>query len=123
MYRTPLPGCAARLLIAMWRKAGREWFHVPSFGEKGGDPLKAKHWGLIEPMPDMRREDGSTRTGWWRLTDDGVEFVNMAQKIPERAHLFNGRCYGYSGGMIDIKSRIGKGFNYAELMGWNRAGE
>lgn len=121
VYHTPFPGVAARVLTDMYWDGNREqrdWVHVPSCenNNKGGDALKAAHWGLIEAQPGVR-EDGSTRIGWWRLTEHGLEFVTHMTSVPRYADILRpSTCLGLSGEPMWISELVGKKFSYRELM-------
>ena len=47
----------------------------------GGDAAKLRHWGLTEPRGG-ERTDGSKRTGFWRITAKGIEFVEGRIQVP-----------------------------------------
>lgn len=119
-YKRKLNASTARILIEMLRLSGtgqkRAWVNIPRLGLGRADEAKARYWGLIEPMPGVRG-DGSTRTGWWRLTDRGVAFVRGATSVPKYVYLYNGRMVGQSDGeKVTITDVLGTKFNYAELM-------
>lgn len=123
VWHTPFPGVAARVLCDMYCKGdgpAREWVHVPSLPSynKGGDALKAVHWGLIEAM-EGEREDGSKRNGWWRLTEHGVAFVTHEVAILRYADIVRPhQCLGRSGTPLWISEAVGRRFNWRELIGW-----
>lgn len=117
VYRTKLGASIAWPLIAMYRRAGQGWVHVPSLGAQSGDPLKARHWNLIEQYPNAKREDGSSRVGWWRLTPLGVEFVLGRVRVPKYVRLYNARRLATRGAeTISITEALGTRHNYSELM-------
>ena len=84
----------------------------------GGDEAKTRYWGLLEAMPDAKREDGSTRTGWWRLTGRGADFVRGDLLVPKHARIYDGRLLGLddTAGVIGIRDALGSRFDYDELM-------
>src|SRR5262245_9685330 len=116
VYRRKLTAHTAVLLIAMYRKAGSNWVHWPSLGLGHADEAKARYWGLIEAKPDEIREDGSSRTGWWRLTALGVAFVCNRITIAKYARIYDGRCLGLRGEHVTIGDVLGTKFNYDHLM-------
>jgi hypothetical protein len=121
VYHTPFPGVAARVMCDMYRVGGqqRDWVHIPvcPHNNSGGDALKARHWGLIEAR-DGERDDGSSRTGWWRLTEHGLEFVLGIVSILRYADIQRpSTCQGLSGEPLWIHTAIGQRFDYRELMG------
>lgn len=117
-YRRKLDSGMARVLIQMYQrqKAPDRWVHIPSLGTPGGDPIKNRHWGLIEKRDEVR-DDGSPRAGWWRLTDLGIRFVEGQVRIAKYAYLYSGICTGLDDSeMISITDALGTRFNYDELM-------
>jgi hypothetical protein len=121
VYRRKVTSPMARVLIAMHaeRVDGTDVFvNLPRLGLSRGDEAKARYWGLIEPMPDTVRDDGSTRTGWWRLTPYGRAFVRNQVKIPKYVRIYDGRCIGYADddAEVSILDALGTRFNYSELM-------
>jgi hypothetical protein len=119
IYRRRVHATMARELIAIWREAGCDWVHLPTLlkttGAHGGDTIKVKYWNLIEPDNETR-EDGSTRTGWWRLTDSGRAFVLGEKSIPKYVMIYNEQSYGFSEDMVTIRDALGAKFDYQALM-------
>lgn len=79
------------------------------------DAAKLRYWGLIEEEPSVR-QDGSERTGWWRVTETGTAFVLGKGDVTKYVKLYNGRSLGTTGGQMSIREALGKNFNYNELM-------
>lgn len=115
VYRRPLSSTTARVLVAMYRANGDGWVHLPDLQMVRSDEAKARHWNLIQQRPG-EREDGSPRTGWWRLTHEGVEFVNRRLRVPKYALIYNGSCLGLEGPPTSIVQCLGTRFNYSRLM-------
>ena len=123
VYRRKLPVASAQILIELFREDGADdYVYVPKILDRmtgtpaqGGYGTLSVHWGLIASM-EGERDDGSNRTGWWKLTEEGVRFVLDAATVPERAHIYNGRCLGHSGPPIDIRQALRNRFDYDELM-------
>lgn len=109
----------ARVLIAMYHDGGDEngYVHITKFRhiEKGGDTAKLRFWGLIEPMPG-RRQDGSTRVGWWRVTNLGKSYVRGTTSVPKYAREFKSNVQKLHGEPRTIRDALGEKFNYDELM-------
>lgn len=119
VYRRKITGSIAAVLIAMYRlhRAGQEWVYMPDLRSRGQDEVIARHWFLIEKDEELQREDGSTRTGWWRLTATGTRFVRGELLIPKYARVYNGRRLGYDDTeLVSIRDCLGTRFNYDELM-------
>jgi len=123
VYRRALPSAAARVLIEMWKRdEGRDYLYVPAILDKmtgtpamGGYGVISHFWELIEAQPG-RREDGSDRVGWWRLTDRGRVFVRGLIPVHKYALIYNGKCLGLNGEMITIVQALGNKFDYRSLM-------
>jgi len=116
VYTFGFNGAMARGLIRMYRTGGQDWVNVPDLGLPGGHMLKARFWSLIEKPPELVREDGSSRVGVWRLTEDGVGFVSNRVPIRSHARIYNNRCLGFRGDPVMIVQVLGKRFDYHELM-------
>ena len=119
LYRRKLDAGMARVLIQMHQRKNRQpgrWVHVPSLGTPGGDPIKTRHWGLIEKRDEVR-EDGSSRAGWWRLTDLGIQFVEDRVRVPKYAYLYSGVCVKLDEDeTTSVTEALGTRFHYGELM-------
>ncbi len=119
------------LLIASYFRGDpvEEWLHVPSYiaemasdhprraAAVRGDWAKMKLWGLIEEKPGTR-DDGSSRVGYYKLTDLGRRFVNREVKVPAYVFIYNsGTLHRDVEEMVSIDDALGTEFSYAELMG------
>lgn len=116
VYRFGFNAAMARGLISMYQRGRRGWVNVPELGLPGGHMLKARFWRLIEKPEELIREDGSTRVGIWRVTEEGERFVLCRMQIASHARIYNNRCLGLAGRSVDIQQVLGKRFNYHELM-------
>lgn len=118
------------VLIARYFEAqpGEEWLHVNEYlgrvcgpeldARIRGDVAKLAHWGLIEREIGSR-EDGSDRTGYWRITDLGRDFAMGRGSIPKYVYLYNQRPITRSDpdrATITIRDALRDKFNYSELM-------
>ena len=122
IYRWKLNTSTAQVMIAMWRlNEGREYVYIPRLFNTSalrggtGNATKGKYWGLMECMPGVRA-DGSSRVGWWRLSDDGRDFVTSTLTVEKYAYLYNQTCLGLDGPAWTIRDALGAKFNYDELM-------
>lgn len=130
VYRRPINGAmAVGIAVLAKRSQEGEFVHVPTvIAEEakhfrsssaarfqGGDIIKLTHWGLLDPMPGTR-EDGSNRSGWYRVSDLGRRFAQGETAIQSRAILYQGECFGLDGKEVFIADVLPKTFNYDELM-------
>lgn len=116
VYRRKLNSGMARSLIAMWRTAGTSWVHVPTaLDARSREEGKLRYWGLVVES-DEERDDGG-RAGWWQVTDLGAQFVLGQLRVPQYAHVYDGRCLGLHGDPVMIRDCLTDRFSYEELMG------
>lgn len=118
-YKRSISGAVSRSLIKMFLEYDRDYFHITSIRSSGGgDFAKLRYWGLVEE----KEKDGAkdTRTsGFWRLTDSGVLFVNNELTVPKYVYTYNGIVSSFSEGItVTIEQTLGKKFSYSELMGY-----
>lgn len=107
VYQRKINSGIARMLITMSRQP-QQWCHMPTLGASGGDPAKARYWGLIEE---------SDPPGHWRLTQLGRDFVANQARVPKFARIYDGRLLGLEGSeTVSIIDALGTRFNYDELM-------
>lgn len=121
VYRRSLGAPMAVAMISAYREYGMDPWHLPTVtGGASGDVAKLVHWGFIVALAGTR-DDGSTRHGWWRLTDYGRAWLLGRIGVPRYAFLYGGRCLGLDrhDGEQDwtVAQALGHRFNYTELMG------
>lgn len=117
VYRRKITAATAQALILMWRERGRGWCYMPDLLQrKQADETKARYWGLIEEAETLRL-DGSNRAGYWKLTEQGINFVLGHSQIPKYALIYDGKCLGLDESeAVTIHDALGTKFNYDDLM-------
>lgn len=116
VYRRKLNHTIASGVIQLYRSAGMEYAHIPTvLGHQACEETKGWWWGLLEKQ-DGQRDDGSKRTGWWRVTELGRRFSLGQASIPQYARIYNSRVLGIEGDAITIHDALGEKFNYDDLM-------
>jgi len=95
------------------------WIHVEDYFVSIGVKMKGyhgklKYYDMIEQLPND--DTSKAKSGIWRITQKGKDFVNNKILVPKRVHLYNDRVDGWSDEQIDIVTSLGKHFNYNELM-------
>lgn len=127
LYPRKITSAMAWVLILLYKyfrkPVADKWLHVEDYLKKQdipsslrGDFAKLKHWGLLEAMVS-RRDDGSSRVGFYRITEKGRQFARGAISVPRTAYLHHQKFYGYGEEETDIKLALGDKFNFKELMG------
>lgn len=120
-YRRRLNANMAVTMVAMFRKKKFGFIRVEEFMrvngyQRSGDFPYLVHWGMLEKMPG-KREDGSSKTGYYKLTDKGRQFVLHQITAQQTLVIYNGKVEGFEGSEISIEEALGKKFDYRELMG------
>jgi hypothetical protein len=112
VYKRAINSGMARALIVMYREGGRDWLHKPTvlrgLGAAARDESLLRYWDLVQPDPD--------RYGWWRVTPRGAAFVYGTVRVPKYARVYDGRCLGLTGPLIDIHEALGNQFSLSKLM-------
>jgi hypothetical protein len=124
VYQRHITGAMVYALMLMDAEPPGEWIYVPrllsrragsTVVARGGDYAKLRYWSLIEPRPG-KRDDGSVRQGWWRVTADGHLFARDAVRVPRWAIEFREAVLGLEGDRIGIRDCIGAAFDYTAIM-------
>lgn len=118
VYARPIHASMAVGLIKLYRRPHDEFHEIAEFMQHRelADFAKLANWGLVTERPGVRA-DGSSRTGWWKITPLGVAFVEGRATVHRRARLYDGRCLGLIGEQASIRECLGSKFDYADLMG------
>lgn len=110
----------AILLVRLYKHNEMGFTHIEKFLSKHGYPRCGDfsyltHYGLLEKKIGDR-EDGSNRNGFYKITGRGLAFVSGALTVHSKFKMFNGKFMGFEGEQIDIKTALGRKFDYAQLM-------
>lgn len=119
-YYRNLNANMAIVMITMYRKKKFGFIRVEEFMRLNGYPRSGDfsylvHWGLMEKMLG-KRPDGSSKNGFYKLTDKGRQFVLKQMLVPKTLIFYNGKREGFEGDEIGIEVALGKKFDYRELM-------
>lgn len=93
-----------------------EDFLIKNGQKRYGDFSYLVHYGFLEKQKG-KREDGSNRNGYYKLTGRAIMFVEGKIKAREKFMILNNKFEGFAGEEIDIRKALGKKFNFDELMG------
>ena len=77
-----------------------------------------RFWGLIEPKTGTK-DDGNPRTGYWRITDRGVRFVEGKINVPRYVLIYNNQFRGFWKAdeyRTTLRRALEKKFNYQDVM-------
>jgi hypothetical protein len=129
VYARTITSSMAYALVMIYKRpteeGGSEYFHVPDYlsrvcklgpTTRGGDWAKLVAWGLLEEREGVR-DDGSSRTGFYRITDLGKSVARGEVTVPKHALIYNGTLLRLDDTKsVTISDALGKKFDYAELM-------
>jgi hypothetical protein len=82
----------------------------------GGNFATIAYWELIEEMPKDHKNTTSRTSGYWRITQKGIDFVNSKIQIPKYIYTHNATLLRVSDTVTDIQQSLGNKFNYVEMM-------
>lgn len=83
-----------------------------------GMPAMLRWWGLVEEKPKERNGAtvrGAKTSGYWRITDAGVAFVDGISHVPSHCFEYRDEIFGFSDTPVGIRDAL-EDFNYDELM-------
>ena len=82
-----------------------------------GDIPKLRFWGLIEPRMDDK-VDGNPNSGYYRITQQGKDFVNGKIKVLSHVLIYNNKMYGFppEAKEISIEQAIKNKFDYKSFI-------
>jgi hypothetical protein len=125
VYRRALNASMAYVLMLIYRHHPEGSVHIqkllstlklPSAVAASGDYAKLRYWGFLEQQSG-EREDGSSRNGYWQITEAGKRFVLGESKTASHAVIYNDKLLRLDNSdQVDIREVLGKKFRYDELM-------
>lgn len=118
LYKRIVDSTIARQLIKLYQKNGKnEYVHVSQLiinGTSVCDMSRARFWGLITEQENKNEDKRSS--GYWMLTERGLNFVERRVKIPRYKMMYNKTVIDTRGEYVSIDECLGKKFSYKELM-------
>jgi hypothetical protein len=128
LYKRKLSSGMARTLLIVYRafQANRElvWLDVTDYLKQrkviaaNSNTALLRHWGLLEQAPETR-EDGSSRTGLYRITGLGIQFARGEVDVIRHIYMYNDQVLKRKDPDLSrttIREALGEKFNYDELM-------
>ena len=119
VYRWSLYSTAIRALTLFHTIGGTADFvhsnRLKELGHKGqGDAARLRLWGLVEREVEARADGG--RSGYWRVTKLGEDFLRGRAKLPKYVYVYDGRLLRTEGPDVGIQDVLGISFDYAVMM-------
>lgn len=122
-WRLRIHSTLVHMLIKLYRVSLADhgkpdgWVHLNRFApaRTGNDFSIVKHWHLAEAMPADESEDKNS-SGFYRLREVGVEFVENKMGIPKYMFVFDNKVVRPGTDIIWVKDALKKGFKYSDLM-------
>lgn len=109
VYNRKINAGMAMSLFLIYKKAGLDWLYLPAnIPATSREEGKLRYWGLLF--------EDKTRSGWWRVSPLGEEFIRKGVCVRKYARVYDGRCLSTFGPLVNFKQCLGTRFNYRELM-------
>jgi hypothetical protein len=123
IYRRKLNAGMALLMLWAYRYTENKrpaggWIHVSKVLLKGKvnavaqEYSKLRFWGLLEPA-----DEGSSASGYWRVTEAGSRFARGETRIPRHAIVYDNNLLELDNSeLASIRGALGDKFDFDELM-------
>ena len=113
VYRRPLSQHLALCLRWIYvQSEDNDWVDVQNTAPRWMMKSKAypllEHWNLIESKEH--------RSGIWKVTERGVNFIHGYLTVPAAVHIYDNRVWGFESENTDFRKCFGKHFNFEEMM-------
>lgn len=110
----------ALTMVVLFNRKKFGFIHIENFLRqhelpRSGDFPYLIHWGLMQKM-EGKRPDGSSRNGFYKLTDKGRQFVKGEITVKKTLIIYKNKAEGFEGPETDIKEALGTRFDYNQLM-------
>lgn len=129
LYKRKLSSGMARTLVIVYRAFQSDstlvWLDVTEYLKQrkviaaNSNTALLRHWGLLEQAPETR-DDGSSRTGLYRITGLGIQFARGEVDVVKHIYMYNDQVLNRKDPDLSrttIREALGEKFNYDELMG------
>ncbi len=90
------------------------WVHINSEIPQMARDFATVSYFLLAEQETALRPDGG-RTGYWRVTREGVQFLKDEIKVKKYALVYNNEVLGYEGDAVGVQD-VAPEFNLRELM-------
>lgn len=107
-YQESMPGMVGREFFSNKQVMNEMNLTVTSL-----DYSVLKHFGFIEARVS---EAGKKDSGYWRLTQQGINFTQGNIHSPKHVFIYNNKVQGFSDETTFIKQALGDNFDFDELM-------
>lgn len=122
-YKRQISNTMARELIALYhltRRNPNDCYHYYRHfkGHSFGDFSLMEQLGFVirAPQEIPANERKKKTSGFWRITDRGIDFVLRKITVPQHMWTYNKKIVDFEGPEVDIVFCLGKEFDYAKLM-------
>jgi len=107
-----------RWIVYTWEQNDAQWIDVPNTGPRwllrSNQHPTLRWWDLLERKPNTE-DDTRKHTGFYRPTEEGLQFVNGMIRVPKKVFTFDDNVIAVSKEEIDIWEVAGY-FDYEEVM-------
>ena len=113
VYKRKIHKAMAKSLVDLYKNGGSQGFVHWADVSTSGNLANFRHWGIIEEETNSE----SKRTGFWRITSKGKEFLKGEISVPMYSLSYDTDFIGLDDSeMISIEEALGEPFNLVELM-------
>jgi hypothetical protein len=120
-YKRAINSGMAMSLIRLHKMSEQKhtFYHLTDFlgnshGQWWSDFGKLQYWDLLLSMPNT--DSKKKRSGYWKITDEGKEFVKGRIKISKYGFFYNQKILGFEGPLVRIQDCLAEKFDYEKLM-------
>jgi len=114
VYKRKINSAMAKALVDLYKEGKTfKFVHGPTV-TTCREVSKLSWWGLVVEESTLRPDGG--RSGYWRVTKKGEQFIKKQIKCQKYAHVFDGKILNHVGDFINIEDAFGSPFHYNELM-------
>ena len=111
----------AHALIKMFEHSGTEWVLkteiLRGFQAASRNEPMLRYWGLLEERRTVSMGARPKRSGWWRVTESGEEFIHEKLSVPKYVRVYDSKPLDFSGPLVTIRDALGAKFDLDELLG------
>jgi hypothetical protein len=129
---TTMSGVMVRSMVWLYHEhveTGQEWVNVPARAPRlvtrSYSISKLKHWGFVVPKEEEQltkaeRDAGQTRrvrkSGLWKLTESGRNFILNNTSAPKHAFIYNDAVVGFDDKLVTARESMKESFDYDMMM-------
>lgn len=121
VYARPVNRTMARSLIWLAHATtnAEGWVDVPKSGPRWlvqSNQLPTLRWWGLVARKENEGETNTKHSGYWCVTDKGLDFLNNGARIPKKVFTYNDTVEAYSAETVTIRDCFKDNFDYQATM-------